>query len=130
MVSKKCDGFQLDKDLLFVGNKVYSPATCVFVHRKVNMFTVGSDGARGDYAIGVYHTMKGSYTSQCNNPLTNKYERLGYFNTELEAHLVWKRRKHDLACELANSEYVTDERVAEALRKRYENFNIVEEHIS
>ena len=32
---------------------------------------------------------------------------------------AWRQRKHKYACELAESEYVTDERVAKALHERY-----------
>ena len=33
-----CEGKHLDKDILFEGNKVYSPDTCVFVDGVVNTF--------------------------------------------------------------------------------------------
>lgn len=33
------EGWQLDKDLLFEGNKLYSPETCIFVPRRFNTLT-------------------------------------------------------------------------------------------
>lgn len=113
-------GKQLDKDLLFEGNKVYSDETCVFVTREVNMFTTDSGASRGEWLIGVYWCKaKGKFKSKCSNPWVKKQEHLGYFTSEQEAHNAWAKRKLELAYELA--EIQTDERVAKALIKRYTN---------
>ena len=109
---------QLDKDLLFEGNKVYSPETCVFVSRMVNMFTLDRGAARGAWPIGVnWHKGKNKFRSSCSNPFTKKREYLGLFTCEQEAHQAWLERKLELAKELAAIQ--TDERVAEALISRY-----------
>ena len=109
-------GKELDKDILFIGNKSYSPETSVFVTDKVNLFLLDSGATRGEYLIGVYFEKKvGKFRAQC---ATGKVQRhLGYYSNELEAHLAWKSYKHKLACKLADEQ--TDSRVAEALRKRY-----------
>lgn len=113
-------GKNLDKDILSKGDKVYSPETCVFVHGAVNKFITDSGRTRGVFPIGVnYHKASGKFVAQCNNPFKNKREHLGLFTCEIEAHLAWKRRKHELAIELSNSEYVTDDRVREVLSTRY-----------
>lgn len=113
-------GKQLDKDLLMEGNKVYSPDKCIFVPQTVNSFTNDQGNARGDYMLGVYWDKgTGKFRSMCNNPFNGKQESLGYFTNELQAHLTWKTRKHELACLLADSEYCTDPRLAKALRTRY-----------
>lgn len=119
MKQQNWEGKHLDKDLLYEGNKVYSPDTCVFVHRTVNSFVIDSGAARGDCPIGVNLRKTNKYVSRCNNPLTGKREHLGEFTCPIEAHLAWKRRKHELAIQLANSNYVTDQRVRDALMKRY-----------
>ena len=130
MVTQEWDGKELDKDLLFEGNKMYSPETCVFVHSKVNIFVVTRGKSRGEYLIGCYWNKRDKkFLSKCCNPFTKKQEGLGYFDSELEAHLTWKRRKHEYAYQLANSEYVTDERVKQALLHKYENYTILEDHI-
>ena len=111
---------QLDKDLLKVGNKEYSPDNCVFVPKIVNSFLIDCGNSRGEYPIGVYlNKVVKKFQAQCSNPFTGKREHLGMYHCPDQAHLAWKRRKHELACQLADSEYVTDERVAQALRTRY-----------
>jgi hypothetical protein len=111
---------ELDKDILFPGNKIYSPETCVFVHNKVNCFTTDSFGARGEYPLGAcYHRAGGKFVAKCSNPFTLKVEHLGLFDNPAEAHRAWKNRKHELACQLADSEYVDDPRVKEVLKNRY-----------
>ena len=120
MEKQDWEGNQLDKDFLFKGNKTYSPETCIFMHRRVNTFISDSAATRGEYMVGAYrHTVSGRFVARCRNPFQNKTEHLGCFSTELEAHLAWKKRKHELACQLADSEYVTDERVRVALRNWY-----------
>lgn len=110
----------LDKDLLKEGNKVYCPEWCVFADRKINNFVTDSGASRGAYMIGVcWRKDVGKFVSNCNNPFTCDNEHLGYFTEELEAHLAWKRKKHEHACTLAESEYCNDPRLAEVLRTRY-----------
>ena len=117
------DGMQLDKDLLFNGNKVYSGETCVFVTKTVNLFTTDSGAARGEWSIGVHWDKeKGKFKSQCGNPLTKKREYLGLFDSELEAHQAWLNRKSEVAHLLAAEQ--TDERVAKALIERYTNYGV------
>lgn len=117
------EGMQLDKDLLFEGNKVYSKETCVFVTRGVNLFTSDRGNDRGEWLIGVCWD-KGSnkFLAQCSNPFTKKIEHLGLFAFEQEAHNAWVKRKLELAHQLASTQ--TDERVAKALIMRYTNYQI------
>lgn len=112
----------LDKDILINGNKIYSSKTCAFVHPIVNNFATNAGKIRGKYKIGVcFNKAKNRLQAHCSNPFTKRVEHLGYFSDESEAHLAWALRKHELAIQLANSEYVSDPRIAEALRARYAN---------
>ena len=120
MMVQDWEGKQLDKDFLVRGNRKYSPETCVFIHQKVNTFLNDHSRVKGGTLIGTtWHKRDCKFVSQCRNPFTGKQERLGYHDTEISAHLAWKKRKHEIACELADSEYVTDERVRVALRNWY-----------
>lgn len=47
------DGWQLDKDLLFKGNKEYSPVNCVFLPEEVNKALNIKPRARGSYPVGI-----------------------------------------------------------------------------
>ena len=112
--SGKC----LDKDIIVPRSKLYSPKTCAFVLTATNLFVVASDASRGDYPIGVsLFKPTGKFFARCGNPFTGKQEHLGYFSTPEEAHEVWRKRKHELAQQVAAKEL--DLRVVEALKKRY-----------
>jgi hypothetical protein len=109
---------ELDKDILAEGNKIYSPKTSVFVDGSVNKFINDSGASRGKYMIGVARRKEThSFAAMCHNGFTGKLENIGYFKTEIDAHNAWKKRKHELACQLADLQ--TDQRVADALRVRY-----------
>ena len=121
METQDWQGKQLDKDLLFEGNKIYSADTCVFVTRMVNLFTTDRGNDRGELMIGVcWHKGNNKLKSQCHNPFTKRREHLGYFDSEQDAHEAWLKRKLELAYELA--EMQTDERVAKALINRYSKY--------
>lgn len=120
MESQDWQGKHLDKDLLKNSNKMYCPEYCIFVHPKVNTFTTDCGATRGEYMVGVCCERRdGKFKSSCSNPFTGKSEHLGRFTNETEAHLAWKTRKHELACQLADSELVSDPRLSEALRTKY-----------
>lgn len=117
MEGQDWEGKELDKDILVKGNKLYSPQTCVFVSPNVNKLLVDSGGKRGVYPIGVsFHKSEQAIRATCLDG-ARKQAHLGYFKTPEEAHEAWRKYKHALACKIADEQ--TDERVAEALRKRY-----------
>ena len=118
METQDWQGRELDKDLLISGNKIYSPESCVFVDSMTNTFIIDCGSARGAYPIGVYfdkHAKK--FQAKCSNPFRKKQDYLGYFFCPNEAHLAWRKRKNELANQLADLQ--TDDRVANALRLRY-----------
>lgn len=78
-------GYQLDKDLLFPGNKVYSPDTCCLIPRELNVLLVDHGRARGDFPIGVYlHKATGKYASRIR--INGKDTFLGYFEHPDDAY--------------------------------------------
>ena len=117
MEKQDWQGKELDKDILVNGNKVYGPDFCAFVDKSVNLFMMDRASSRGLYMIGVSLEKNGRFRSQCHNPFTKKKEHLGYFDCEKLAHNEWKKRKHELACQLADA--IINEKVANAIRLRY-----------
>jgi hypothetical protein len=118
MVGQDWQGRELDKDLLFPGNKVYGPETCVFISHGLNVFTTGSAAARGEFPIGVYwDKQSGRFRAKCSNPFSGKREHLGYFTCPDAAHEAWRKRKHELALQIAALH--ADPRIAAALSIRY-----------
>ena len=130
MEEQEWEGMQLDKDILLEGNKRYSPEVCIFLDQVVNKFITDRGEERGDSLIGSsWHNINKKYQSYCGNPFSGSRCYLGYFDNELEAHLAWKEQKHKYACQLADSSYVIDSRVGYALRNKYKNFVVLEEHL-
>lgn len=117
MLTQDWEGKELDKDLFVRGNKEYSATTCCFLSHKINCFMTESLRKRGELPIGVsFKKSINKYMGRCNDG--NKVTIfLGYFNNPQDAHLAWKKYKHELACTYAEQQ--TDQRIAEALRTRY-----------
>jgi len=118
MKTQDWEGKQLDKDILKLGNKLYSPDFCIFIPKKLNSFTVDCGASSGEWPIGVsLHKRTGMFVARCSNPFTGKRENLGGFDNPDDAHEAWRKRKHELALIYADQQ--TDPRIADALRTRY-----------
>lgn len=113
METQDWEGKQLDKDILLINNKIYSPETCVFVEQKVNLFLndlcVGNIGS-------CWNSKANKYMAQCSDGKGGN-KTLGLFDTAEEAHLAWKKAKHDIAIELSYNQ--SDIRIREILLNRY-----------
>ena len=96
------EGWQLDKDLLTKGNKIYSENTCIFIPREINQILVKSTASRGKYLIGVcWDKTKKAFKASVNKN-KGKQAYLGLFNTELEAFNAYKTAKESFIKEQAN----------------------------
>lgn len=106
-------GWELDKDILVKGNKVYSEDTCCFVPKEINLLLVKHDKGRGNYSLGVdYHKSRKQFRARCSD------KHLGWFNTEIEAFNAYKQSKEAHIKEVANKwKDQIDPRVYEALMK-------------
>ena len=93
--------FELDKDLLVKGNKVYSEDTSIFIPAEINSLLTKRTASRGGHLIGVcWHKREKAFVAQVNKG-KGKRENLGYFNTELEAFKAYKIAKEAFVKEQA-----------------------------
>ena len=96
------EGWQLDKDLLFKGNKVYSESTCVFLPQEINLVLTKSDKKRGVHLIGIYwHEKSKAFVARVSKN-KGKQEYLGIFKTDVEAFNAYKQAKESFVKEQAN----------------------------
>jgi len=116
-VDDKGHSWCLDKDILFVGNKTYSEATCIFVPNEINVFFTDSRKARGDCPQGVsFDTNSGKYKAYCK--VDGRLKHLGLFLNKQDAFLSYKPFKEALCKQLALKwKDEIDHRVYEAMMK-------------
>ena len=108
--------FQLDKDLLTKGNKVYSEDSCIFIPSEINTLLIKCTASRGEYLIGVCWNKKCKAFVAMVNKSKGKSEYLGLFNTELEAFNAYKQAKESFVKEQADKwKSQIDPRAYEAL---------------
>ena len=106
------EDWQLDKDLLMVGNREYGPDACIYIPGLLNAFTTDRGAARGELPIGVcLYNKTGRYRAQCRNPITRNLCRLGCFTTPEEAHSAWLEYKLALADQLKPAMDAIDQRI-------------------
>ena len=112
------DGWQLDKDLLIKGNKVYDENTCVFLPNEINILLTKRTALRGEYLIGVHWSKTNkAFVAQVNKG-KGKQKHLGSFKTEIEAYNAYKEAKESFIKEQAEKwKGKIDERAYEALMK-------------
>jgi hypothetical protein len=117
------EGFELDKDILVKGNRVYSPETCVFVPLEINSLLSGCYKAkrRGAYPIGVsFNKGSGTFVAQMSNRQVAGLDKyLGSFPTSEEAFACYKVAKEAKLRKLAEKwKDRIDPRAYEALMAR------------
>ena len=93
--------WQLDKDLLIKGNKVYSENTCVFIPSGINSLLIKCTASRGEHLIGVYWSKTANAFVARVSRNKGGSEHLGLFNTEIEAFNAYKQAKESFIKEQA-----------------------------
>lgn len=91
--------FQLDKDILVRGNKIYSPENCIIIPREINNTFLRREADRGPHPIGV-SWYKGRFMSHIG--ISGKNVHLGYFDNEIDAFIAYKEAKEFRIKQLAN----------------------------
>ena len=92
------EGWQLDKDILIKGNKVYSPETCCFIPKVINLLLNKKQNSRGDYPIGVSKRLD-KYTSCVSCFGVRKY--LGIYDSIEDAFNAYKCEREKYIKEIA-----------------------------
>lgn len=115
------NGYDLDKDIIVKGNKVYCPERCCFVPPRINGLIVRNGAKRGDYPIGVsFEKESGKFTASINRH--GKISRIGRYNSIEDAFSAYKNAKEAYIKEVAQDYFdrgLITERVKDALF-RYE----------
>lgn len=95
-------GFQLDKDLLVDGNKVYGPDTCVFIPGELNSLIIRNERIRGTLPTGVsYEVTRNRYKSALS--IAGKNLHIGWFKDAESAGLAYVARKTIEVLKLADT---------------------------
>lgn len=113
--SKDSEGrcYQLDKDILLKGNKIYSPDTCCFVPLEINTLLISGKSRRGDFIVGVGKE-NSKYKASVRIERKNIY--LGVFETPYKAFEVYKETKEaHIKCVADKWKNCIDQRVYHAL---------------
>lgn len=117
----KCGiNYQLDKDILVKGNKIYSPDTCCFVPKEINSLLLNNKAKRGKFPLGVWFE-KDKFISACHNKGKQIY--IGSFDTPEEAFEAYKIYKENLIVEIAK-EYFEQDLISFDVYKALLNYKI------
>ena len=108
--------WQLDKDLLLKGNKLYGEDTCVFLPHKINTLITKSDARRGEYPVGVSWDIKHlNFKASCQSG-DGVLKHLGSYKTPEQAFLAYKTFKESYIKQVAEQyKDVIDPRAYKAL---------------
>lgn len=114
-IGYKEQDFQLDKDILSKGNKIYGPDACIFVPAEINSQLTKANSRRGDYPIGVsWHSQHEKFMACLRQD--KKTRHLGYFHCPTKAFYAYKVAKERYLKVLAERHKdVIDPRCYEAL---------------
>lgn len=94
------ESMDLDKDILFKGNKEYSPVTCCIVPHSINTLILTNKKKRGELPLGIYYDCeKRKYcASMCYCGIQIK---IGRFDTVEDAFARYKLYKEDFIKDIA-----------------------------
>lgn len=91
---------ELDKDILYKGNTMYSAEICCLVPHNINTLFLGCSRKRGEYPIGVhYDKYKRKFRTNIN--VDGKQQKSKGFNTAEDAFQEYKNSKEKLIKEMA-----------------------------
>lgn len=107
------NSWELDKDILSKGSKIYSPETCCFLPEDINKGYICTKSKRGKYPIGVTKVRKKFESQIC---IDGRHETFGYFDTPEEAFYAGKPHREQKLKNSANKyKGLIDDRAYEVL---------------
>lgn len=115
-------GYELDKDILVEGNKVYSPDTCRFVPKYINLLVKTPRQNNSGYS-GV-HCIKGKYRASIKNG--DKTVVLGTFDDAVEAHKAYTSAKQKQIFEIVIESFLKNEIMSDIASQIFKRYNIIE----
>lgn len=116
MKQQDWEGKQLDKDLLYDGNKIYGPEFCLFISREVNLFLSDRKSTNQNLPVGVQLAKSGKYIASSSDGTRKSQKYLGRFHTAEEASQVYRIYKCWRAIEICSEQ---SQIVANAILCRY-----------
>lgn len=87
------DGYDLDKDIIKIGNKIYSPDACVFLPKAINYLISGAK-RNSKYKTGV-HFCKRDKVFRASMSIDSKTTALGTYRDEDFAHKAYVKAKYE-----------------------------------
>lgn len=103
MVTQEWKGKHLDKDIVKLGNKTYSPKNCRFITVEVNTLLNDSGSNRGKYPQGVcLNKQTGTYRAQINFNKTRTL--IGLYKTPEQASNAYVKKKTELISLVASEQ--------------------------
>lgn len=111
------EGYELEKDILVKGNKIYGPDTCCFVPRRINILLTNRKRCRGGLPVGVHISESGKrYIATMDRDNEKRFVK--YCKTAEEAFTAYKNAKEAYIKEVADdyfSKGLITKRVRDAL---------------
>ena len=94
MLEQDWEGNQIDKDLLYHDNKVYSSLTCIFISQRLNTIIAGVHKSTGLGLKGTwYDVSRDNYQATGRKYPSGSNYMIGRYPTEVAAHKAWAEHK-------------------------------------
>lgn len=121
MDAQRWQGMVLDKDLLVLGNKIYSPETCLFIPAWINSLLANLSTKNRELPMGVHMHGK-SFLAKYKS--FGKTINIGSFDIPEHAHIAYRthrlgevKSRINIYCDSADADQV----ICAALLRMYEN---------
>lgn len=112
------DNFELDKDVLYHGNRVYSKQSCMVVHKDINYIFSKKEGSKGP--VGIYFDkIAGGYRASCR---VGKVEKTLFSKSKTTAYNFYVMMKFESVKIAHQKHYSGDDYMKEVLKNKLISF--------